>query len=143
MIVQCIGGRRGIHSSFLVSHEKGQTYSVALWIFRQVLQNLLAKNLQKLMGRLRFKRKTEKLGGKKWLRKSVIKKLTILYHLAIRRNIDSVKDMKQTIIATLFHYCSTDKNPDMKIIQKASRVGVNCARLKRRIILHLINIRRD
>lgn len=56
-------------------------------------------------------RKTEKLGGKKGLKESLIKKLTIYYGLSIRRNVNSVEGMKRAIMATLDHYCSTDKNP--------------------------------
>ncbi|XP_029169169.1 uncharacterized protein LOC114939099 [Nylanderia fulva] len=77
-----------------------------------VTKNECVGHVQKRMcTRLRNKRKTEKLGGKKRLTESVIKKLTIYYGLAIRRNIDSVEGMKKAIIATLDHYCSTDKNP--------------------------------
>ena len=69
-------------------------------------------HVQKRMGtRLRNKRKQEKLGGKKRLTESLIKKLTIYYGLAIRRNIHCVEDMKKAIFATLDHYCSTDTSP--------------------------------
>ncbi|EFN86766.1 hypothetical protein EAI_05487, partial [Harpegnathos saltator] len=39
----------------------------------------------------------------------VIKKLTTYYGLAIRRNVDFVGDMKKSIMAILYHYCSTDE----------------------------------
>lgn len=41
----------------------------------------------------------------------LIKKLTKYYGLAIRRNIDSVAEMKKAIIATLHHLCSTNEKP--------------------------------
>lgn len=78
-------------------------------------KNECVGHVQKRMGtRLRNKRKTEKLGGKNGLTESLIKKLTIYYGLAIRRNVNSVEGMKRAIMATLDHYCSTDKNPRHK-----------------------------
>lgn len=69
-------------------------------------------HVQKRMGtRLRNIKKKQKLGGKGKLTDLVIKKLTTYYGLAIRRNVDSVGDMKKSIMATLYHYCSTDENP--------------------------------
>lgn len=80
-----------------------------------VTKNECVGHVQKRMGtRLRNKRKTEKLGGKNGLTESLIKKLTIYYGLAIRRNVNSVEGMKRAIMATLDHYCSTDKNPRHK-----------------------------
>lgn len=77
-----------------------------------VTKNECVGHVQKRMGtRLRNKRKQEKLGGKNRLTESIIKKLTIYYGLAIRRNIDSVQEMKKAIMATLDHYCSSDKHP--------------------------------
>nr|XP_012146536.1 PREDICTED: uncharacterized protein LOC105663283 [Megachile rotundata] len=40
-----------------------------------------------------------------------IKKLQSCYGLAIRRNVNSVPDMKNAIWATYYHLCSTDENP--------------------------------
>uniref|UniRef100_A0A6P7GDN8 Uncharacterized protein LOC114336144 n=1 Tax=Diabrotica virgifera virgifera TaxID=50390 RepID=A0A6P7GDN8_DIAVI len=57
----------------------------------------------------KIKRKT--LGGKGKLTAKMIDKLTVYYCLAIRRNYDSVKKMKNSIWATYYHYCSTDKKP--------------------------------
>ncbi|CAB3241668.1 unnamed protein product [Arctia plantaginis] len=64
---------------------------------------------------------TETKAGKKIKRKSlsgkgkrtakIIDKLTVYYRLAIRRHSDSVKNMKNAIWATFFHYSSTDENP--------------------------------
>ncbi|CAH1107355.1 unnamed protein product [Psylliodes chrysocephalus] len=44
----------------------------------------------------------------------IIDKLTVYYGLAIRRYSDSVKNMKNAICATFFHYSSTDENPQHK-----------------------------
>ena len=41
----------------------------------------------------------------------MIDKLTVYYGLAIRRHCDSVKNMKNAIWATFYHYSSTDKKP--------------------------------
>nr|XP_032514623.1 uncharacterized protein LOC116768095 [Danaus plexippus plexippus] len=77
-----------------------------------VTKNECVGHVQKRMGtRLRTKRKDEQLGGKKRLTEALIKKLTIYYGLAIRRNLNSVEDMRNAIMATLDHYCSTDKLP--------------------------------
>ncbi|KYN24381.1 hypothetical protein ALC57_04018 [Trachymyrmex cornetzi] len=78
-----------------------------------VTKNECVSYVQKRMGtRLRNLRKKEKLGGKNRLTESLIKKLIIYYGLAIRRNVESViEDMKNAVIATLDHYCSTHKSP--------------------------------
>lgn len=77
-----------------------------------VTKNECVGHVQKRMGtRLRNKRKEQKLGGKKRLTETVIKKLTMYYGLAIRRNLNSVEGMRSAIIATLDHYCSTDQLP--------------------------------
>ncbi|CAB3224577.1 unnamed protein product [Arctia plantaginis] len=77
-----------------------------------VTKNECVGHVQKRMGtRLHNKRKQEKLGGKKRLTEALIKKLTIYYGLAIRRNLNSVEDMRNAIMATLDHYCSTDELP--------------------------------
>lgn len=56
-------------------------------------------------------RKTKKLGGKGKLTEALMKKLSTYYGLAIRRNINSVEDMKKAIMATYYHMISTDENP--------------------------------
>ncbi|XP_039307368.1 uncharacterized protein LOC120358202 [Solenopsis invicta] len=66
-------------------------------------------HVQKRMGtRLR---NVKGLGGKGKLTAKLIDELTIYYGLAIRRNPNSVKNMKNDIWATLFHKMSTDENP--------------------------------
>ena len=77
-----------------------------------VMKNECVGHVQKRMGtRLRNIKKDAKLGGKGRLTDALIKKLTIFYGLAIRRNLYSVTDIKNAIMATLCHYCSTDKKP--------------------------------
>ncbi|CAH2086449.1 unnamed protein product [Euphydryas editha] len=61
--------------------------------------------------RLRNIRKNKKLGGKGKLTEALVKKLSTYYGLAIRRNINSVEDMKKAIMATFQHMISTDDNP--------------------------------
>ncbi|XP_039313194.1 uncharacterized protein LOC120359517 [Solenopsis invicta] len=70
-------------------------------------------HVQKRMGtRLRNRKKNEKgLGGKGKLTDNLIKDLTLYYGLAIRRNSDSLQNMKKDIWATFFHKCSTDEKP--------------------------------
>jgi len=41
----------------------------------------------------------------------LIKKLTKYYGLAIRRNSDSVIEMRKAIMATFYHYTSTNEKP--------------------------------
>lgn len=61
--------------------------------------------------RLRNIKKISKLDGTDGrLIDALIKKLTTYYSLAIRRNINSVEDMKRDVMAT-YHMCSTDENP--------------------------------
>ncbi|XP_053995806.1 uncharacterized protein LOC128885665 [Hylaeus anthracinus] len=67
---------------------------------------------KRMSTRLRNLKKTEKLGGKGKLTDILIKKLTTYYGLAIRRNVDSVTDMRKAIMATLHHLCSTNENPN-------------------------------
>lgn len=77
-----------------------------------VTKNECVGHVQKRMGtRLRNIRKKEKLGGKNRLTEAIINKLTVYYGLAIRRNVESVKEMKKAIVSTLDHYCSTDESP--------------------------------
>ncbi|XP_011882083.1 PREDICTED: uncharacterized protein LOC105569888 [Vollenhovia emeryi] len=58
---------------------------------------------------LRNLKEREKLGEK--LTDALIKRLTTYYGLAVRRNVDSVDDMKKEIMATYKHLCSTNENP--------------------------------
>ncbi|XP_071653066.1 uncharacterized protein [Temnothorax longispinosus] len=69
-------------------------------------------HVEKRMGtRLRNIKKVAKLGGKGKLTDALIKKLTTYYGLAIRRHPDSVEEMKKAIMATYYHLCSTDEEP--------------------------------
>lgn len=61
--------------------------------------------------RLRILRDAQKLDGKDKLTEKLIKKLCTCYGLAIRRNAYSVKKMRESIMATYYHLCSTNKNP--------------------------------
>lgn len=72
-------------------------------------------HVEKRMGtRLRNAKKANKgIGGKGKgkLTDKAIGELTKFYGLAIRRNSDSVQDMKEAIWATYFHCSSSDENP--------------------------------
>lgn len=70
-------------------------------------------HIQKRMGaRLRKCKKDNKgIGGRNKLSAKMIDKLTVYYGLAIRRNFDSVKKMREAIWATFYHYSSTTGNP--------------------------------
>lgn len=70
-------------------------------------------HVQKRMGtRLRnLKKNTKGLGGKGKLTGRLIDDLTLYYGLGIRRNTDSVENMRKEIWATLYHKLSTDKKP--------------------------------
>lgn len=70
-------------------------------------------HVQKRMGtRLRnLVKKTKGLSGKGKLTGKLIDELSIYYGLAIRRNVDSIADMKKEIFATLYHKISTDEVP--------------------------------
>ncbi|KAG8229939.1 hypothetical protein J437_LFUL011083 [Ladona fulva] len=61
--------------------------------------------------RLRNVKKTAKIGGKGKLTDVLIKKLTKYYGLAIRRNCESVENMKKGILATYYHLSSTNEKP--------------------------------
>lgn len=77
-----------------------------------ITKNECVGHVEKRMGtQLRNIKKKEKLGGKNRLTDVLIKKLTIFYGLAIRRNLNSVPDMRNAIFATLDHYCSSDESP--------------------------------
>jgi len=78
----------------------------------KVVKNECIGHVEKRMGtRLRNVKKEHKLGGKGILTDSLIKKLTTYYGLAIRRNVDSVTEMKKAILSTYYHMCSTNENP--------------------------------
>ena len=70
-------------------------------------------HVQKRMGtRLRNCKKGQKgLGGMGKLTGKLIEDLTLYYGLAIRRNSNSVEDMRKDIWATFYHKCSTDETP--------------------------------
>ncbi|XP_012150434.1 uncharacterized protein LOC105663769 [Megachile rotundata] len=70
-------------------------------------------HVQKRMGtRLRNLKKNNKgLSGKGKLTGKLIDELALYYGLAIRRNSNSVEDMKKEIWATLHHKISTDSKP--------------------------------
>ncbi|XP_025074793.1 uncharacterized protein LOC112552839 [Pogonomyrmex barbatus] len=72
-------------------------------------------HVQKRMGsRLRNAKKLHKdIGGKGAgkLTEKLIKDLTIYYGLAIRRNTESLLDMKNAVWATYYHKISTDEEP--------------------------------
>lgn len=72
-------------------------------------------HVQKRMGaRLRKAKKENKgIGGRGAgkLTDKVINELSLYYGLAIRRNSNSVEDMKRDVWATYFHKSSTDENP--------------------------------
>ena len=58
-----------------------------------------------------FKKVNKGVGGKGKLTDKLIIDLTLYYGLAIRRNIDSLDNMKKAVWATFHHKKSTDKNP--------------------------------
>lgn len=77
-----------------------------------VIKSECIGHIEKRMGsRLRNVKKTNKLGGKGKLTDSLINKLTKYYGLAIKRNIDSVENMKKDIMAKYLHMISTNDNP--------------------------------
>lgn len=61
--------------------------------------------------RLRNLKKNTKVLGKGKLTRKLIDELSIYYGLAIRRNKDSVEDMRKEIWATFYHKISTDSKP--------------------------------
>lgn len=61
--------------------------------------------------RLRKTKTTHKLRGRGKLTDGLIKKLSTYYGLAIRRNVDSVEDMKKEALASYYHLYSTDEKP--------------------------------
>lgn len=78
----------------------------------EVIKSECVSHVEKRMGsRLRNIKKTAKLGGKGKLTDVLIKKLTKYYKLAIRRNPESVDEMKKAIMATFYHLNSTNEKP--------------------------------
>ncbi|XP_039302928.1 uncharacterized protein LOC120357167 [Solenopsis invicta] len=79
-------------------------------------------HVQKRMGtRLRQTKKNHKgIGGKNKLTAKMIDKLALYYGLAIRRNFDSVKKMRDAIWATFYHYSSSTKNPQHQLCPEGS-----------------------
>lgn len=77
-----------------------------------VIKSECVGHVEKRMGtRLRNVKKTQKLGDKGKLTDALIKKLTTYYGLAIRKNSDSVDNMKREIMATFYHLYSTNEKP--------------------------------
>lgn len=77
-----------------------------------VIKSECIGHIEKRMGtRLRNVRKDKKLGGRGKLTDVLIKKITRYYGLAIRRNVNSVQDMRTAIQATFDHLTSTDAKP--------------------------------
>lgn len=77
-------------------------------------------HVQKRMGtRLRNLKKKEKFAPECKFTMALIKELTIYYGLAIRRNPDSIEDMRREIWATYYHKISTDKNPQHEFCSSA------------------------
>lgn len=77
-----------------------------------VIKSECVGHVQKRMGtRLRNIKKANKLGGKGKLTDALIKKMSVYYGLAIRRNIDSVDNMKEAILSSYYHMISTDEVP--------------------------------
>ena len=78
-----------------------------------ILKKECIGHVQKRMGnRLhKIKKATKGLGGRGKLTANLIDKLTTYYGLAIRRNSNSVEDMRIVVWATYLHKCSTDEYP--------------------------------
>ncbi|XP_074096699.1 uncharacterized protein LOC141525900 isoform X1 [Cotesia typhae] len=69
--------------------------------------------------RLRTLKSNQKgLGGRGKLTGKVIDKLTVYYGLAIRRHCDSIENMKSAIMATFYHYGSSDEKPNHDMCSK-------------------------
>ncbi|XP_074103345.1 uncharacterized protein LOC141530232 [Cotesia typhae] len=77
-------------------------------------------HVQKRMGsRLHTLKSNKKgLGGRGKLTGKVIDKLTVYYGLAIRRHCDSIENMKSAIMATFYHYGSSDEKPNHDMCPK-------------------------
>jgi len=93
----------------------------------KIKKNECIGHVEKRMGsRLRNVKKSAKLGGKGKLTDVLIKKLTRYYSLAIRRNSDSVIEMRKAIMATFYHYTSTNEKPQTAVLRAPTR-GVSGA----------------
>lgn len=75
------------------------------------LRDLVNKTVEETKTKAGKSIRKKTLSGKGKLTGKLIDKLTIYYGLAIRRNCNSVQNMRDAIWATFFHYTSTDKNP--------------------------------
>ncbi|XP_074111956.1 uncharacterized protein LOC141535751 [Cotesia typhae] len=113
----------------------------------QVVKSECIGHVQKRMGtRLRKTRTDNHLGGRGKLTEALIKKLSLYYGLAIRRNVNSAKDMKDAIMATYYHMCSTDDKPRHEYCpsgsdswckwRKAEALGENPKEIKHPAPLH-------
>ncbi|KAG8236553.1 hypothetical protein J437_LFUL016858 [Ladona fulva] len=107
----------GVRYSTYVGDEDTKTFKALLDVEPYGEQFKIQKSecvghVKKLMGtRLRNVKKTAKIGSKGKLTDVLIKKLTNYYGLAIRRNCESVENMKKGILATYYHLSSTIENP--------------------------------
>ena len=90
--------------SILDKHPYGEEF--------QVLKKECVGHVQKRMGtRLRNTKKEHKgIGGRGKLSDKLIGELSKYYGMAIRNNCDDVQKMKDAIMATFYHKCSTDDN---------------------------------
>ena len=90
--------------------------------------------LKKRMGtRLRNAKKANKnIGGRDAgkLTDKVIGKLTKYYGLAIRRNSNSVNDMKKEVWATFYHKSSTEPAARLLLARKRQLIGASGVMLK-------------
>ena len=55
--------------------------------------------------------KIVRIGGRNRLTNELMKKFQKYYGKAIRSNVSSIQEMKDAVMATFFHSCSTDTNP--------------------------------
>lgn len=116
--------KNGVTYSNYVGDGDCKTYKAIVENNPGVTKKECIDHIQKRMGtRLRnlVKDKTKKLSGKGKLTGKLIDKLTIYYGLAIRRNSDSIEQMKNEIWATLYHKISTNKKPQHHLCPKGPR----------------------
>jgi len=109
--VEALHGTRYVN---YISNGDSKTYNkIVETVSYKVQEKECINHVQKRMGtRLRNCKKVNKgLGGKGKLTDKLIKDLTLYYGLAIRRNSDSLDNMKKVVWATFYHKISTDKNP--------------------------------
>lgn len=69
----------------------------------------------------KFNKDNKGIGSRNKLTAKMIDKLTVYYGLAIRRNFDSVKKMRETILATFYHYSSTTGKPQHHLCPEGSK----------------------